>query len=58
MELTLSAGGKLTPFLGIPYTYVDAAIPVGCLFMLIYYVQFLWQDINGTGRKCGIEEQR
>lgn len=51
MKLALSAGGKLTPILGIPYTYVDLAIPVGCSIMLIYYIQFLWATISGREMK-------
>lgn len=58
IELTSTAGIKLTPMLGIPYTYVDLAIPVSCSFMLIYYLRMLWQDITGKGAKCDTEEQR
>lgn len=46
VELTLSAGNKLTPMLGIPYTYIDAAIPVGCSIMLLNYLQLLWWTLT------------
>jgi TRAP-type C4-dicarboxylate transport system permease small subunit len=49
-KLTLSAGGKLTPMLGIPYSYIDAAIPVGCTIMLINYAQLLWWSITGKNQ--------
>ena len=54
-ELTLSAGGKLTPMLGIPYSYIDAAIPVGSFLMLLNYLRFLWMDV--TGQKRNIQEE-
>ena len=50
VKLTASAGGKLTPMLGIPYTYIDAAIPVGCTIMLLNYLQLLWWAITGKYR--------
>lgn len=56
IKLALSAGGKITPILGIPYTYVDLAIPVGCAFMLVYYTKLIWQDIKGESPNCNKEE--
>lgn len=50
-KLTISAGGKLTPMLGIPYSYIDAAIPVGCTIMLINYVQLLIWIITGKNQE-------
>lgn len=58
IKLTATAGTKLTPMLGIPYTYVDLAIPVSCAFMLIYYLRSLWQHLSGKGAKCDNEERR
>ena len=55
-DLALSAGGKVTPMLGISYTYVDFAIPVGCAFMLVHYLGLLWQSVTGKKEKCNIEE--
>lgn len=57
-ELTMSAGGKLTPMLGIPYTYVDAAIPVSSLVMLVYYLRIGWGNLTGQSKKSEIEESR
>lgn len=50
LELALSAGSKVTPILGIPYTYVDLAIPVGCGLMLIHYLEIIWQEIKGENK--------
>jgi TRAP-type C4-dicarboxylate transport system permease small subunit len=58
LELTLSAGGKITPMLGIPYTYIDAAIPVSGLIMLVYYVQIAWNNITGKGQNSQTEESQ
>lgn len=55
-ELALSAGGKTTPMLGIPYTYVDFAIPVGCTFMLINYAKQFWLSVTGRTEQCKVEE--
>jgi TRAP-type C4-dicarboxylate transport system permease small subunit len=60
LDLALSAGGKTTPMLGIPYTYVDLAVPVGSAFMLLHYTKQLWLDITGKAPKddanCKVEE--
>ena len=56
MELALQAGDKVTPMLGIPYTYVDLAVPVGCLFMLVYYTRLFWLNLTGKREKCDIGE--
>ncbi|KYZ75982.1 hypothetical protein AXX12_05955 [Anaerosporomusa subterranea] len=57
-ELTLSAGGKITPMLGIPYTYIDAAIPVSSLIMLSYYLRIAWDNITGKGPNSQTEESQ
>ncbi len=57
IKLTLGAGSKVTPMLGIPYTYVDLAIPVGCSLMLMYYVRIFWLDLTGKNQECKLEEQ-
>ena len=55
-ELSLSAGDKLTPMLGIPYTYVDAAIPLSSLIMLIYYLRIAWDNFTGKEKNTHTEE--
>jgi TRAP-type C4-dicarboxylate transport system permease small subunit len=55
-ELAMSAGGKTTPMLGIPYTYVDLAIPVGCALMLLHYGKLFWYDITGKSPQSTKEE--
>lgn len=57
-ELTLSAGGKITPMLGISYVYIDAAIPVSGLIMLVYYLRIAWDNINGRGQISQTEESQ
>lgn len=57
-DLALSAGGKLTPMLGIPYTYVDAAIPVSGVMMLGYYLRIAWCNLTGKNRNSETEESR
>lgn len=56
LELALSAGSKLTPILGIPYTYIDLSVPVGSALMLIYYLEFTWRDITGRCKADGEKE--
>lgn len=55
-ELTLLATNKITPILGIPYSYVDAAIPVSGVIMFIYYLQIAWLHLTGREPNCNTEE--
>ena len=50
-DLALSAGGKTTPMLGIPYTYVDIAVPIGSAFMFVEYARLLWLEITCRGKQ-------
>lgn len=45
LELTLDAGDKITPILGLPYTYIDMAMPVGCFWMALYSLMHLYADL-------------
>lgn len=54
--LSFMAGDKITPMLGIPYTYVDLALPTGGIFMLVYYVRLFWLDLTGKRQNCEIGE--
>lgn len=47
IDLTIKGQVKLTPILGIPYSYVDASIPVCCTFMLMYYCRMFWDTLRG-----------
>ena len=50
LQLSLAAGDKITPILGIKYTYVDLAVPVGAFWMVIYLAIHLVGDfMNKTG---------
>ena len=58
MELSLGAGGKITPMLGISYTYIDLAVPVGSAFMLVYYARLAWRNLTGKPEKTETEESQ
>jgi TRAP-type C4-dicarboxylate transport system permease small subunit len=45
--LTIKGQTKLTPMLAIPYSYIDAAVPISCGIMVIYYLRLLWIDLTG-----------
>ena len=48
LELALAAGDKITPILGIKYTYVDLAVPVGAFWMALYLAAHLIGDIRAS----------
>ncbi|MDR2112450.1 MAG: TRAP transporter small permease [Candidatus Accumulibacter sp.] len=50
IQLTIKGQTKLTPILGIPYSYVDAAVPVSCGLMLMYYGRMFWNSVRGKTR--------
>jgi len=55
--LTIKGANKLTPMLGIPYIYIDMAVPISCGIMMIYYSRQLWIDLTGGEvRKTQLEE--
>lgn len=55
--LTIKGQTKLTPMLAIPYSYIDAAVPLSCTVMMIYYLRLLWIDLTGGEvRKTQLEE--
>jgi len=45
-KLAVQAGMKITPLLKVPYTYIDMAIPVGCLYMVFQLIVKLWKVIT------------
>ncbi|MGC3963464.1 MAG: TRAP transporter small permease [Rhodocyclaceae bacterium] len=45
LELTLDAGDKITPILGLSYSYIDMAMPVGCFWMALYGLFHLHTDL-------------
>jgi len=52
LQLALAAGDKITPILGIKYTYVDMAVPVGAFWMALYLAAHLIGDFVGkTGEE-------
>jgi TRAP-type C4-dicarboxylate transport system permease small subunit len=55
--LTIRGYTKLTPMLGIPYSYIDAAIPVCCSFMLMYYSRMFWNSLRGKKNTTDLDEE-
>lgn len=45
LQLALLSGDKITPILGIPYMYLDLAVPFGAFWMVLYLLVHL---IAGT----------
>ena len=56
IQLTIKGQTKLTPILGIPYSYVDASIPVSCSFMLMYYGRMFWNSLRGKQNTTALDE--
>ena len=54
--LTIKGQTKLTPILGIPYSYVDASIPVSCSLMLMYYGRMFWNSLRGKRNTTALDE--
>lgn len=55
--LTIKGHSKLTPILGIPYSYVDASIPLCCSFMLIYYGRMFWNSLMGKKNTTNLDDE-
>ncbi len=55
-ELSILATSKVTPILGIPYSFVDAALPVSGVFMFSYYLRSTWLHLTGKEENCKMEE--
>ncbi len=55
--LTIKGHTKLTPILGIPYSYIDASIPVCCSFMLMYYGRMFWNSLQGKKNTTELDGQ-
>ena len=56
VELTIKGQTKLTPILGIPYSYVNASIPLCCSFMLMYYGRMFWNTLQGRKNSVTFED--
>ena len=48
LQLALAAGDKITPILGIKYTYFDMAVPIGAFWMVLYLVVHLISDLKNS----------
>lgn len=51
LKLTISAWSKLTPVLGIPYTFIDISAFFGFAFMLVFSIEFIISDIKSLNDK-------
>lgn len=58
IELSILATNKLTPILQIPYSYVDAAIPVSGVYLFIYYARSTWLQLTCKEQNCNTEESQ
>jgi TRAP-type C4-dicarboxylate transport system permease small subunit len=56
IDLTIKGQTKLTPILGIPYSYIDAAVPIACAFMLLYYGRRFWNRLADRSDDESTEE--
>lgn len=56
IELTIKGQTKLTPILGIPYSWIDASVPVCCSLMLIYYGRMFWNSLTGKKNTTQLDE--
>lgn len=57
LELALEAGEKITPIIGISYTYIDLAIPVGCFLMVLYVLVHMYRDATTGARVSAGKEE-
>lgn len=55
IELTIRGQTKLTPILGLPYSYINVSFPVCCGFMFIYYAAKAWNNLLGRGDTTQLE---
>lgn len=53
VDLTLSVTRKVTPYLKISYSYIDAAAPIGCVLMMVQYTWLMFQELFGKNRAEG-----
>ena len=60
LQLTLNAGNKIMPILGLKYAYIDLAVPVGAFWMALYLLLGLRKPCPstdaGTQLRDGTEE--
>ena len=56
--LTIKGQTKLTPILGLPYSYIDASIPVCCSFMLMYYGRMFWNSLRGKKNTTELDDDQ
>ena len=52
-----TTGLPCAPILGLPYSYIDASIPVCCSFMFMYYGRMFWNSLRGKGNTTELDVQ-
>jgi TRAP-type C4-dicarboxylate transport system permease small subunit len=47
LHLAFESGGKIMPLLGIPYLYIDIAVPVGAYWTALYLIVGVVAELSG-----------
>ena len=47
-QLSLAAGEKITPILGLKYSWIDLAVPIGAFWMAFHLLMNLIRDIRNN----------
>jgi len=57
-HLALAAHNKVMPILGLRYSWIDLAIPVGAFWMVVYQIRLLFRDLTAcrSGLKANSKE--
>ena len=56
IDLTIRGYTKLTPILGIPYSYMNVSMPICGTFMLIYYGKIFVGTLKGEKRMSELDK--
>ena len=57
LDLALQAKIKVTPILRVPYTYIDIAIPIGLVWMLIHYVRLTFLKMKAPQDNIALSKE-
>ena len=55
LQLALESGGKIMSLLGVPYLYIDIAVPVGAYWTALYLIVSVVADLSGKAPKTAGE---
>ncbi len=51
----MQSGAKITPLLKVPYTYIDIAVPIGSLYMIVHMVRNILVVCKRSSQKPSTE---